>query len=337
MPTITGTPDPDTITINPFSVSPGVTITNAAVPPLPNYEIYGLAGKDILNGGVGDDILDGGGGDDDINGGSGNDDLFGRAGRDRLDGGLGDDNIEGGAGDDVIKGGGGTDVVAGGIGNDNITTSGSGTYDGGAGTDTIITASTTPETLRGGNGIDTIDLSAIDADITIDLQNAQNSLGKTILGFERVTSDKGNDDLTGTNGANRLTSGSGDDVLSGLAGSDELRGGAGVDELTGGTGADVLTGGADEDVFVFTDSGPSPVADRITDFEDTIDVLDLTQLPGVMSFGDNLFANDSPSPSTDTIVTGDVDRDGVIDFRVVVADGAGVDALNHWGADDFLL
>jgi Ca2+-binding RTX toxin-like protein len=314
MPTITGTNNADTITIFPFFLSAGANITNAAVPPLPHYEISGLGGNDILHAD------------------NGNDKLFGGSGKDDLNGGLGDDIIEGGIGNDKILGGGGIDNVKGGAGDDNITSSGSGTYDGGDDDDTIRTSSTTPETVNGGAGTaDLLDLLAILDDTTVDLSNGANTFSKIIQGFERLRTGPGSDNLTGTDGKNDLESGDGDDVLDGGKGADDLSGGKGEDALSGGAGADVLSGGADADVFVFEDGDSSPPSsrDRILDFEQTVDLLDLTSLSGTLTFGENLTAKDS---NTNTIISGDADNDDVIDFEVIVVDGA-VTAANWSGAD----
>lgn len=64
-----------------------------------------------------------------------------------------------------------------------------------------------------------------------------------------------------------------DDRILGGASADTLQGGAGADWLHDGAGQDVLTGGAGADVFVFARDG---ALDRITDFEDGVDRIDLS-------------------------------------------------------------
>src|SRR5690606_5131293 len=62
---------------------------------------------------------------------------------------------------------------------------------------------------------------------------------------------------------------------------DTLTGGTGDDSLSGGGSADLLTGGPGADIFDFnavTDSMLSNDSDRITDFEDGIDLIELTGL-----------------------------------------------------------
>ena len=71
-----------------------------------------------------------------------------------------------------------------------------------------------------------------------------------------------------------LTTGSGlDDRLLGSAGADTLQGGAGADWLHDGAGQDAMAGGAGADVFVFARDG---VLDRISDFEDGMDRIDVS-------------------------------------------------------------
>jgi D-alanyl-D-alanine carboxypeptidase len=74
-----------------------------------NNHLMGLAGDDILAGGMGGDAIRGGQDDDLGFGLSGADRLFGGAGSDQLKGGLGRDVITGGAGADLLSGGDGAD------------------------------------------------------------------------------------------------------------------------------------------------------------------------------------------------------------------------------------
>jgi VCBS repeat-containing protein len=65
-----------------------------------------------------------------------------------------------------------------------------------------------------------------------------------------------------------------DDQLTGGIGNDDLNGGAGNDTITGGIGNDLLTGGEGDDLFVFVNNDFGQ--DRIDDFEDGLDLLDLS-------------------------------------------------------------
>lgn len=91
----------------------------------------------------------------------------------------------------------------------------------------------------------------------------------------------GNDTLDGTGRNDRIDGRGGDDLLRGKGGNDELDGdsgndtllgGAGRDTLEGGTGDDVLTGGRGADEFEFERGDGN---DRITDFQNGVDVIDL--------------------------------------------------------------
>lgn len=72
-----------------------------------------------------------------------------------------------------------------------------------------------------------------------------------------------------------LAGGSGHDILAGDVGADDLRGGAGDDVLMDGEGADTLSGGAGADRFILWRDGAT---DRITDFDPTQDLLDLSRI-----------------------------------------------------------
>jgi Ca2+-binding RTX toxin-like protein len=128
--------------------------------------------------------------------------------------------------------------------------------------------------------------------------------------------------ITGTAAADTLNGTSGADAISGLGGNDRLYGGAGKDVLIGGGGNDTLTGGLDADVFQFRGTWGS---DRITDFRDGIDHIDLR--------GNSLsFAGLS-------IAARDVDADGLVDDVMIHANGQAIALLNIKagliGASDF--
>ncbi|GHG80340.1 calcium-binding protein [Pseudodonghicola xiamenensis] len=146
------------------------------------HDFYGTAGADtyrgtdyddVVRGGAGNDKLFGGKGDDKLIGGAGKDTLNGGAGNDTLIGGGGRDKLVGGAGDDVLKGGGGRDRLIGGAGDDRLDGGkGADVLTGGKGADTFIFATAkqadgdriTDFSSKQG---DVIDLSKIDADITM--------------------------------------------------------------------------------------------------------------------------------------------------------------------------
>ncbi|MEK1907142.1 MAG: putative Ig domain-containing protein, partial [Pseudomonas sp.] len=88
----------------------------------------------------------------------------------------------------------------------------------------------------------------------------------------------------------KLIGSAADEYLLGLGGDDKLSGGGGNDLLVGGAGRDTLTGGSGADTFRFsavTDSyrtSSSLNSDSITDFDGTLDRIDLTSL-GFSSLG----------------------------------------------------
>lgn len=105
-------------------------------------------GDDRVVGLSGNDCLQGEGGDDILSGGPGADDLRGQPGDDTVTGGAGDDSLVSGPGDDVLSGGSGDDTLSGGDGYDS--------FNGGPGNDTINSRDTVGETVRCGNGRDTV-------------------------------------------------------------------------------------------------------------------------------------------------------------------------------------
>ncbi|MCC1495088.1 hypothetical protein [Cognatishimia sp. F0-27] len=211
--------------------------------------LVGGPGNDSLMGEGGDDSLTGGQGFDTAMGGSGHDTLRGLDGFDRLEGGDGADLLLGNFGNDTLMGDDGADTLEGGLGFDSL--------NGGAGNDLIV-ARDGFDILQGGLGNDTL----------------QGNNGN-----DRLFGGSGADSLEGGLGADTLAGGAGDDTLlgangfdrlAGEAGDDLMVGGAGNDTLAGGAGADTLRGGLGADMFVF-DGG----ADRITDFQNNIDALEI--------------------------------------------------------------
>lgn len=138
-------------------------------------DLFG-AGNALANrieGNAGANVLLGRGGNDTMFGGDGNDQVFGNAGNDRIDGGAGDDRLVGGGGRDVLTGGAGIDTLIGGSGADVFVFA-----DGDTGS-----TRATADVIRGfEDSIDTIDLSAIDADTV-----TAGDQGFTFIGDERFS------------------------------------------------------------------------------------------------------------------------------------------------------
>jgi Ca2+-binding RTX toxin-like protein len=301
--------------------------------------LTGGAGNDVLNGGAGADTMEGGGGDDtyyvdddldaiteffgagidtvraalsiDLNewafvenailGGSGDFNILGssldnaitgNSGANYLDGGLGSDTINGGGGSDSISGFGGADVLQGGDGNDNL-----------AGED--------------------------DSDI--------------------VNGEAGDDILSGGNGFDTLSGGVGDDTILGGDGADTFVGGLGADDLFGSSAAAVDD---DPDIFYYTSVADSTSAarDEIRQFLSFVgassgsyfdDQVDLSAIDANTTIaGDQAFVlnpvlltgqagqlswtlSTAPDATTDVVLRGDVDGDGVADFELFLNSPSG--------------
>lgn len=143
------------------------------------------------------------------------------------------------------------------------------------------------------------------------------SAADSLQGFE------GNDRASGGAGNDKLDGGIGNDTLSGGAGNDRLYGQAGKDVLSGGAGSDRLFGGSGADTFQFRGAWGN---DRVADFQDHIDRLDLR--------GTGLtFANLA-------ITAADADHDGHVDDAMIHAGGQSIAVYNLKaslvGAADFL-
>jgi predicted extracellular nuclease/2',3'-cyclic-nucleotide 2'-phosphodiesterase (5'-nucleotidase family) len=203
-----------------------------------------LGGDDIIGGGAGEDRIYSGLGEDHIDGGADNDSLYGEAGDDLIEGGTGDDTIDGGADDDVIFGDEGNDTLIGGLGNDTIK--------GGADNDTFVIQATGDgrDSYDGGDGIDTLDYSALSTAVNLTLKDGVTTYQTdTIENIENVIGGSAGDKLTGNSLDNVLTGNAGNDTLKGMAGHDVLDGGEGDDTLDGGVGNDQLFGGIGDDVL----------------------------------------------------------------------------------------
>ena len=124
-------------------------------------------------------------------------------------------------------------------------------------------------------------------------------------GADTVNGNSAKNYLFGGSGADVLNGGAGDDILSGGLNADLLNGddgddilfgnGTGPDWLRGGNGSDVLYGSAGTDTFDFdalaeSVNDPNFISDRIYNFEDGIDRIDLFTIdadpntPGNQSF-----------------------------------------------------
>ena len=159
-------------------------------------------GGDFVSGGAGRDVIFAGAGDDQVLAGADNDIVYGDAGADRIFGDQGNDMITAGAGDDAVFGGAGDDLFVAEVGDGNDV------YFGDEG--------------GGGTGIDTLDMSAATANVTVNLGSGALSHGTasssqtgndTIWGIENVSTGSGNDTITASNAANVINGGAGNDTF----------------------------------------------------------------------------------------------------------------------------
>jgi Ca2+-binding RTX toxin-like protein len=181
-----------------------------------------------------------------------------------------DDTVTGDAADNVIQAGAGDDVVTGGDGDDVVCA--------GAGDDLVVILASQSDSndgddhYDGGEGIDTIDLSALVEAVVADFEEcfAEGAeIGRDrIENFEIIRGGGGNDQLTG---------GKGNDILHGGAGNDRLKGRDGDDILVGGAGHDDVQGNGGNDTYlVIVRAEEAPISDGDDDFDggEGIDVYD---------------------------------------------------------------
>ena len=264
-----------------LNVATGGTAGHAAGDTYTNIErFFGSNFGDTLDGADGNDFLSGLSGDDTINGAGGNDNLLGGLGSDDISGGSGDDRILGSQGEDILNGDAGNDRLLGGADNDTINGGDDNdTLDGGAGADA----------LDGGAGVDRAIYTSATAGVEADLADGGtggDANGDTYNNVENLYGSFFDDILIGDSNNNLLVGLAGDDVLDGQGGNDRLIGSAGNDTLVGGLGNDILIGQDGADIFNFSGSSGQGELDRIIDFEDGVDMIDLVFFGNVDGFND---------------------------------------------------
>ena len=182
-----------------------------------------------------------GSGDDLIQTFAGNDLIFGDAGNDTILSGAGNDEIYGGDGNDTIKPGDGDDTIDAGPGDDNIELSAGNDFE------------------DGGDGIDTLVISAASLSIpfTINLQTGRyfltpqsNSQTPNFANIENITSYSSvNLTISDTIGVNEITLSSGDDTVTSIGGNDIINTGGGNDTVTLGLGSYTVDLGSGDDIL----------------------------------------------------------------------------------------
>jgi Ca2+-binding RTX toxin-like protein len=289
--------------------------TPALPTPATGAPIAGTASADVLLGTVsgetivalaGNDTVVGADGADVIRADEGNDFITAGAGNDMVFGGDGDDDMLGGDGNDMLYGDAGSDRVFADAGNDMIQTGGGNDYAyGGAGDDLFVAAKDDGDDVYNGDaGSDTLDMSVITANLTVDIGNGFMSQGSaassqsghdTLWGFENVVTGSGNDTIVANSSVN------------------------------------VIEGGAGKDTFRFL-SEANADGDTITSFQagDKIDLSgtdanngvagnqSFTLIPGSALSGPAQLAvtHENRADGDYTVVSGSVDGDGTAEFRL---------------------
>ena len=228
-------------------------------------------------------------------------------------------------------------------------------YTGTAFDDKII-ATLGADTYDGGDGGDLISFSAFETGVVVDLGAGTGPNGTVLSNIENIAGSAFNDILLGSAEDNMMKGGRGDDRMYGLdgddsmiggagndiihagSGNDTIHGGGGDDDITGRAGADVMTGGKGADTFryynpvdgVFDSGLLKADRDTITDFKVGQDILDFSAMDAnpsseeddaFMFIGSDRFTGEAGelryvANKAGTVVAGDIDGDGVADFRI---------------------
>jgi Ca2+-binding RTX toxin-like protein len=167
----------------------------------------------------------------------------------------------GSTGVDTLSTGSGAATITGGGGTDVITIgTGAVTYTGGAAVDTIVIENgdlNAADTLTGATGTDVIQTSGAVTLVDADFTN--------VATFETLEASTNDGALTFTGGALAtaagivtIDSGDGADIInaSAMTGTLAINGAAGNDTITGGSGSDTITAGAGNDTIIITDADP---------------------------------------------------------------------------------
>lgn len=248
-----------------------------------------------VKGSMYDDIIVGGPFANRLYGLAGRDQLRGSFGNDVLFGGADDDQLFGDVGDDWLNGEAGGDTLLGGTGSDRYVFSGTE-----LGNERIVGEAHFLDT-------DTIDFSALEQSVNIDLQlnNISQAIGdrgtltlvsdplvipsnppqvlpnesaaiENIVGTrfsDELIGNRTNNHLEGRDGNDQLEGNAGHDVLDGGAGEDGISGDSGDDRLLGGDGGDTLVGGSGDDSYHFQagDRGHDRIHEKQNVDFDTLD------------------------------------------------------------------
>lgn len=277
---------------NVLSISRGTVIENATTGS-GDDTILGNDAANTLIGNAGLDTLTGGAGADALYGGADNDTLH-AATDTTMAGDAGVANyLYGEGGDDVMWGSEGDDVMVGGAGSD--------TFNGGAGMDWFyIDSEDSNANIHGGAGLDRVFVNTTDATFSFNMTMSETEV--IFGGDENNIFDATGANFTvyliGAAGDDQLTGGNAVDVLLAYGDNDTLVGNGSTDWLYAGEGSDTLTGGAGDDFLIAGNAlgvGDGVLdtivfeaghgVDRVYEFDDNIDKIDLSAFAGI-TFGD---------------------------------------------------
>lgn len=301
-------------------------------------------GNDIYSGGEGIDTLDASAVKQSINidlsAGKATGETIGTDKIEGIEGVVGtdcDDSIIGDDGANTVHAGAGNDTVVGGEGDDAIFTQ--------EGDDVVVVASRSVgdddtedchdgnDIFDGGEGVDTMDLSALVEAVVADLEGRYvegAEIGRdTITNFEIIRGGRGNDRLNGDSGSDIQHGGDGNDRLKGRAGDDILVGGDGHDDVEGNDGNDTFL------VFARTVSGPA--SDGMDDFNGGagIDVYDASATCGGVTIDLDLGRAIGNEIGTDRLIDVESAVGGSGDDTIV--DGVGVTVMTGGAGNDIFV
>ncbi|MBY6114416.1 M10 family metallopeptidase C-terminal domain-containing protein [Mameliella alba] len=264
-----------------FGIARGAVIENAVTGSGDDTVTGNSAANDISTG-AGADILIGGAGSDTLTAGDGSDLLVGGAGADIMDGGDGLDTVSYAGSDSGIRVALYNNTASGGDAEgdsfasiENLTGSDHDDVLSGDANDNVFIGGAGADQIYGGYSRDTASYETSDAGVTVALFSNSaaggHAEGDSLVSIGNLIGSDYDDVLSGNGGRNALSGGDGDD---------QIYGGGRADTIDGGAGNDILVGGSGPDQFIFGDSSGQ---DRVLDFEDGSDVIQLT---GGLSFDD---------------------------------------------------
>jgi Ca2+-binding RTX toxin-like protein len=153
----------------------------------------------------------------------------------------------------------------------------------------------------------------------------------TLISIENIIGGSGANQFYGSDMNNVMDGGAGNDLLDGRGGDDVLIGGLGKDQLAGRAGADTFLFRSVEEIGLGTPGNVNSY-ERISDFTRGVDKIDLSQIDAISGtaandaftfIGNAAFSNKAgelryTSNASGTILSGDVDGDGVADFDILL-------------------